>query len=329
MALTSCKFRSNLLLITASLIYFALAAFDAQAADATYSRLTTDRITVISSSGPKDCIRLARQVLVYERTLKDLANVQPDSHFPPLAIYSLSERDASRVFLNEKDKQEQRAKNMRVFSKYLPGQDFNVAAIVDVESGGDEPLQSVLLLYGQSILQSGIARRYPPWYQVGIANITNGLMIRDDGTVLINRNITFVPVVEKGAAAHTKYTLEKLLDTSPNDLSNSGDLKEFSRRAREWALYGLLTTTERKSKFHELAVLMRQGTPASEAIPQAFGAPLSTVEVEFDDGKWRRDLIFKIPAVPLDVTLPSAEKIDSQAADAFLSVVAERVQQVR
>jgi hypothetical protein len=38
-------------------------------------------------------------------------------------------------------------------SKYLPGPDFDVAAIVD--EGGDESLQSVLFIYGQSLLRAG------------------------------------------------------------------------------------------------------------------------------------------------------------------------------
>src|SRR5690349_17750497 len=115
----------------------------AAAADSSYWRLTNERISVMSSATSKHCMQLANQFLIYERTLKDLANIDPDANFPPLAVYALSERDANRVFLTEKDKQEQRSRQVRIYSKFIPGFDLNLAAIVNVEGSADEALQSV------------------------------------------------------------------------------------------------------------------------------------------------------------------------------------------
>lgn len=111
-------------------------------------------------------------------------------------------------------------------------------------------------------------------YGIHVAISAPRRLIRNDGSILLNRNVTFEPTVEKGLNTKVKYALDKLLSVSLTELYADGDIKEFSKRARDWALFGLLTTPERKAKFHELAVLMRQGTPTDEAVKDAFGLSL-------------------------------------------------------
>jgi hypothetical protein len=292
-------------------------------AETSYWRLTTDRITVVSNGSARRCNKLATQFIAFERLLRDLADFDADFEFPPLAVYSLSEADARRVFLSADDKREQSASDMRIFSKYLPGRDVNVAAIVDID-GGDQALQSLLLLYAQSMVASGPTRVFPVWYQIGVPNITNGLIIRDDGSVLLSRNIPFEPIADK--RARTTYNLAALLATTGQEFA-SGDVREFSKRAREWAQFGLLTTPERRNQYFELATFMRQGAPAEEAVQQAFGVPLAQLAEEFEDGKWRKQVNFKIPAPSDPVTVPVAERIDAAQANNLLQLIADRVAQ--
>lgn len=293
-------------------------------ADTTYWRLSTERIAVVSNGSAKRCTRLAAQFMTFERVLRELAGLDEDSQLTPVTVYSLSEADADRVFLSEADKQQQSARRMRIYSKYLPGSDLNVAAIVDANSNGvDEPLQSVLLLYAQSLLMSGATRAYPLWYQLGVANVTNGLLIRDDGSVLLSRDGPFEPIVE--SSPRVKYDLATLLATTGRDLSNGGDWRSFSRRARELAQYGLLTTAEHRAHYRELAVLMRQGTPADQAVDQAFGVPLAEVSKEFDAGGWRRQAQFRIPPPANAPVLPAPEQLEPARARELLQVVADRV----
>ena len=293
-------------------------------ADTIYWRLSTDRITVVSNGSAKRCGRIAAQFLSFELVLRELAGLDEDSQLTPVTIYSLSEDDARRVFLSEADKRQEDARRMRIYSKYLPGRDLNVVAIVDV-NGIDEPLQSVLLLYAESILTSGATRAYPLWYQIGVSNITNGILIRDDGSVLLSRDGPFEP--DAGKNARVKYDLATLLATAGRDLSNGGDWRSFSRRARELAQYGLLTTAERRAHYRELAALMRQGTPADQAVDQAFGVPLAQLSREFEDGRWRREAQFKIPAPRAGPVLSTPELLDSTKARDLLQLVADRVAQ--
>ena len=118
-----------------------------------------------------------------------------------------------------------------------------------------------------------------------------------------------------------------MLSTTARDLSSGVDWKEFSKRAREWAQYGLLTTPERRTRYRELAILMRQGSPAEEAFSQAFGLPIVEVSKEFDDGHWRREAVFKIPAPKTAPALPLAEAVDSAQASTLLQLLADRVAQ--
>lgn len=293
-------------------------------ADTSYWQLTTERITVVSNGSAKRCGRIASQFTAFERVLRELAGLDEDSQLIPVRIYSLSEDDARRVFLSEADKHQEDARRMRIYSKYLPGSDFNVAAIVDA-NGIEEPLQSVLLLYAESILTSGATRGYPLWYQIGVSNITNGLLIKDDGSVLLSREGLFEP--DTGKAGRIQYDLATLLITTGRDLSNGGDWKSFSRRARELAQYGLLTTAERRAHYRELAALMRQGTPADQAVEQAFGVTLNGLSKEFEDGGWRRQAQFRISAPPSAPVFPTPERLDSARASELLQVVSDRVTQ--
>jgi hypothetical protein len=293
-------------------------------ADTAYWRLSTERITVISNGSAKRCERLAAQFLTFERVLRELAGLDEDSQLTPVSIYVLSEADARRVFLSEADKRQQDARNTRIYSKYFPGRDMNVAAIVDA-NGIDEPLQSVLLLYAGGLLTSGASRAFPLWYQIGVSNITNGLLIRDDGSVLLSRDGRFEP--DAGTNGRVTYDLATLLATTGRDLSNGGDWRSFARRARELAQYGLLTTAERRAHYRELAALMRQGTPADQAVTQAFGIPLAQLSQEFEDSRWRREAQFKIPAPKTGPVLPTPELLDAAKAKDLLQVVADRVAQ--
>jgi hypothetical protein len=293
-------------------------------AETIYWQLTTERITVISNGSAKRCGRIVAQFMTFERVLREFAGLDEDSQLTPVRIYSLSEDDARRVFLSEADKRQEDAQRMRIYSKYLPGPDLNVAVIVDV-NGVDEPLQSVLLLYAESILTSGATRGYPLWYQIGVSNITNGLLIKDDGSVLLSREGPFEPDI--GTSGRVKYDLATLLTTTARDLSNGGDWKSFSRRARELAQYGLLTTAERRAHYRELATLMRQGTPVDQAVNQAFGVTLIDFSKEFENGAWRRQAQFRISAPASVPGLPTPELLDSARSRELLQVVADRVAQ--
>jgi len=295
-------------------------------AETTYWRLSTDRMTVIANDSARRCASLAHQFSTYERVLRELANLDEDVEFPPLAVYSLSQVDARKVFWTQNDRDEQQRRNMMIYSKFLPGQDLDVAAIVDVDDADEQALQSILLLYGQSMLTDRTFRTYPAWYQIGIANVTNGLVIRKDGSVLLNRKVQFEPDVERGAAKKVAYDLRTMLDANGNEVMR-GDIKKFSRLAREWALFGLMTLPERRAKFHELGLLMRQGAQAAEAVPDSFGVSLQDLAAEFEEGKWRKQVQYKIPAPSSIESFPDPERVAADKAAALLKVIAERVEQ--
>lgn len=286
-----------------------------------YWQLTTDRLTVITNGSATRCTKVATRWLAFDKILRNLANSDEDSQLPQLSLYVLSDTDARRVFLSAADKNTEAARNMQIFSKYLPAQDFDVAAIVD--SGDIEtPLQSVLLIYSQSLLTSGRLGIWPLWYSIGVANLTNGAMIHSDGSALLSRDGPFVADTDKSAS--TKFNLASMLDAKGSDLS-AGNWTPFMKLAREWAQYGLLTTPERKDHFRQLAALMRQGTPADMAVSQAFGMSLDELSKEFQDGHWKREVNFTIPAMKSDAVLPMPEKLESAQADKQLQVIADRV----
>jgi hypothetical protein len=70
---------------------------------------------------------------------------------------------------------------------------------------------------------------------------------------------------------------------------------------------------------------MRQGTPADEAINQAFGVPLTEVAKDFEDGRWRRDAVFKVPPRKDSPRLPPAQPMDPTQIKEALQVIADRV----
>lgn len=291
-------------------------------ADTTYWRVTIDRVTVVSDANAQRCTRLATQFLAFESILRHLVDWSSDYALPPVAVYSLSRSDAQRVLLSDSERQRERANGYMIFSKYLPGRDFNIAAIVD-EGGSDDALQSVLLLYAEGLLVTGPTQRHPPWFQLGVANLLNGLLIRPDGSVLLNRTQQFEPMAEHGGQSQVHFDLQRLLDTKSRDL-REGDYKEFIARARSWALFGLLTTDERRSHYRELATLIRQGEPAVEAVKDSFGVPFEQVDAEFENGRWRNDVQYRLSAPGPAIAIPAPQKIDAKEVDALLQVVAQR-----
>ena len=276
-----------------------------------YWRTTVDRVTVVANGNARRSVELATQFLAFERILQNLANLDPGSEPLPVAIYVLYGRDAQRYFYSDEDVRRQEAQNLTIYSKTLPGKDFNILALVD-EGGIEEPWQSVLLLHAQGILAYGATRNYPMWYQLGVSNILNGLLIERNGSVLLNREQPFEPTDDRDSVKRVKYSLEALLDADGRDFSNStGDIREFVRRAREWAQFSLLTTPQRLESFMQLAKLMRQGIPSSEAIPEAFGVSLSELSAEFDSRRWRKDAKYKLPAPDNLPMVGEASRIDA------------------
>jgi hypothetical protein len=200
-----------------------------------------------------------------------------------------------------------------------------IAAVVD-DGDIEEPLQSVMLLYAQSLLTGGPTRAYPPWYTLGIAYLTDGALIRDDGSVLLSREGPFQPDVRRGA--HSNYDLSSLLSATVSDLAANGtDWKAFMSRAREWAQFGLLTTPERRAHYRELATLMRQGAPVDQAVTDSFGSTLDSVAKEFEQGRWRRTADFKLPPASPGAPVPAAEKVAAGQSEALLQAIADRVVQ--
>ncbi len=289
-----------------------------------YWRISTDSLTVISNGSAKRCEKLANQFLIFQQFMRELAQMDPDSAFAPLTVYAISDSDGRQVFLTEADKKKQTDQRMQIYSKYLPGSEMNIAAILDA-SGSDAPLQSVLLLYAQYVMQTGPARGFPLWYVIGVSGTSNGIVIRDDGTILLSREGTFEPTVDK--SVRTKYDLAALLSASPRDFSGGGDFKEFSRRAREWAEYGLQTSPDRRAHYRELAILMRQGTPANEAVSQVFGQQLPDVAKDFEDHSWVHDAVFKIPPPKTPPAVSAAQALDPMQIKAVLQVLQDRVAQ--
>jgi hypothetical protein len=291
-------------------------------AGTTYWRVKLERVTVVANSSGDRCSRLAAQLIEFERVLGTLASFDSDYQPPPIVLYSLSEADADRYLISEAERRQEASNDRRIYSKYLPGRDFNIAAIVDV--GSDEPLQSVLLLYAEGLLVSGPTRSNPPWFQFGVANLLNGLLIRTDGSILLNRKAQFEPIDTKHGNVEP-IDLPKLLSARVADLNGAATLKEYIRLAREWAQFGLLTTPQRRSQFQELAVLMRQGAPPADAIQGSFGASLEQIGEEFRRGSWQKDVQFRltVPAVQPSTLAPA--KLEAEEAGTLLQQINERV----
>lgn len=274
-----------------------------------YWRCGMDRIVVVTNSSAARCERLIRAVVRYEEILVELAGLEVDSALPPFTLYSVTREDAKRFMFTEEQLEEQRRTRILTYSKYLPGADDNAAAFVD--EAGDESFQSILFLYGQGMLAYGPARSYPAWYQLGIANLLNGLVIKPDGTVLLNRNPMFAATTERGQRATQRLNLSQLLTASPRDFTTA-DFNELASRAHVWAQFGLLTTAEHRGQYRELALLMRQGTPLNEASQDAFGKPFPELDAEFESGRWRSEVSYRLPASATRITVSTPVPLGPQ-----------------
>ncbi|HKS56709.1 MAG TPA: hypothetical protein VJS12_15555 [Steroidobacteraceae bacterium] len=274
---------------------------------------------MISNSSAARCENLLRATLRYEQVLAELVRWEADTVINPLRVFSLTRADAREVMYTESEQDARTRLGIR--SKYVPGAEFNIATIVDVD--GDEPLQSVLFLYGQSLLASGPMKKYPAWYRLGVANLLNGLTIRPDGSVQLNRNPQFAAVVRESDRARGRFDLPELLDAQ--HVTNPADFNELARSSHVWAQFGLLTTYEHRKQYQDLAALMRDGVRAEEAVQAVFGSSLANLTEEFERGTWRKDVSYRIPA-PLSLPeMAPAIEMDEVAADAQLKALRENI----
>lgn len=311
-------------LVAFGLVVTSLFATTRAEAAAQYWRCELGRVSVVSNSSATRCELLLRATLRYERLLSDLVGMQLDESLTPLRLYSLTRVDAREYMFTEKELGDQVRTRQAIHSRSMPGLELNVLSIVDL--GGDEPLQSALNLYSQMLMSSGPTRSYPAWYQLGVATLLNGLMIRPDGMVILSRTPAFLAVVDdhKRASAEARVDLPALLDAKPSSLQPV-DYNEFSRRAHIWAQFGLLTTPERRKQYHDLADLMRQGTPAEEAVPAALGISLKELTEQFERGAWRKDVSYRLPAPASVPNIATALELDAAAVDEQLKLLQERV----
>ena len=294
-------------------------------AAAQYWRCDLGRVAVVSNSSATRCELLLRATLRYEQLLSELTGIELDESLTPLRLYSLPRADAREYMFTEKELGDQVRTRQVINSRSLPGLDLNFLSLVDL--GGDEPLQSVFNLYAQLVLSNGPTRGYPAWYQAGVATLLNGLLIRPDGMVLLSRNPRFLAVVDdhQRASDSARVDLPALLDAKPSGFTPA-DYNEFARRAHIWAQFGLLTGEQHRKQYHDLADLMRQGTPTEEAVATAFGISLKELTEQFEGGAWRKDASYRLPAPakqPPSVATPV--ELDAAAADELLKVLKERV----
>jgi hypothetical protein len=315
--------RHALLLASGLAATFLMHASRAEAAGS-YWRCGLDRVTVISNSSATRCELLLQATLRYEQLLAELAGLKADDSILPLRLYSLTRADAREVMYTEKERDEQAKTRSVIRSKYMPAADFNVASIVDV--GGDEPLQSVLFMYGQSLLANGPMKTYPAWYRLGVANLLNGLTIRHDGTVLLNRNPQFAAVVGENERPSEELDLPALLDAK--HVRTRADFNELARRSHAWAQFGLLTSEEHRAQYEELATLMREGASAEEAVPRAFGVSLAELTEEFERGAWRKDVSYRIPAPATLPNVAPAVEMQTATVDAQLKSLRDLVVEI-
>jgi hypothetical protein len=311
--------RHAALLASGLAVTFSMRAERADAA-APYWRCELDRVVVVSNSSAARCETLLRATLRYEQVLAELVRSDSGVSSNPLRLYSLTRADAREVMYTEEEQDARVRAGIR--SKYIPGAGSNIGTIVDVD--GDEPLQSVLFLYGQSLLATGPMRKYPAWYRLGVANLLNGLTIRPDGTVLLNRNPQFAAVVRESDRARGRFDLPELLDAQ--HVTNPAEFNELARRSHAWAQFGLLTTGEHRRQYRELAILMRGGTRAEEAVRTVFGSSLAELTEEFERGAWRKDISYRIPAPDKLPDLAPAVEMDAAAADAQLETLKQDIQ---
>jgi hypothetical protein len=92
-----------------------------------------------------------------------------------------------------------------------------------------------------------------------------------------------------------------------------------------WAQFGLLTTEERRSQYRELGLLMRQGAPAAEAVPDSFGVTLDALTEQFAAGAWQKDASYRLPPHGAPPEVPAAVARDGAQHNAQLEALAARV----
>lgn len=291
------------------------------AAAATYFRTTLDRVTVVSSASQRACDRLALRFLAFERAVLQLMGEQADAELLPVAVYQIDDRDALRVMYSRSEIARMVGTNRVTYSKFLPGGDFHAAVMIE-GLYGDQPLQSALMFYAQTLMLSGPMAQRPPWYQLGISHLTNGALIRDDGSVLLNRNVQFRPV-DAERRPKARYDLVTVLGMGARE-ANAADMDAFLAIAREFAKFGLLTTAERRSRYHELSVLMQQGAPLADAVREAFGMELAQLVAEFDRGDWKREAQYRVVPAEPPPSAPPCARIDADTVETLLGVIASR-----
>lgn len=303
---------------------FAFPSGDASAA--TYHRTTLDRITVMSNGGARRCERLASRFIAFERVVLQLMGEDGGAELLPVAIYELDSRDAIHRLFGRAEAQQMLASGRITYSKFLPGADFHLAVTI-AGLYGDEPLQSALMFYAQTLMLSGPMMRRPPWFQLGLAHLVNGALMRDDGSVIVNRKLQFRPVEGPGRAT-TVYDLPTVLQMGSRE-ANAADMLAFLSVAREFAAFGLLTTEARRAQYRELSVLMQQGASVEDAVRDAFGVDVAQLVAEFERGDWKREAEYRLrPAAPLPVAPPCTPVPESSAAE-LLDVVAARAQRAQ
>lgn len=293
-------------------------------AEASYWKCSSDHLTVIAHSAPARCERLLGEWLRYEEVFVDLAGLEPDSALPAVTLYYLHRDDAKRYMFTEEELQEQRRARSSMHSRYFYGDEANFAVAMD--QGGDEPLQSLLFLHGQQVLTYRAARSYPLWYQLGIASLLNGLVIKPDGTVVLNRKPLFNAKLESGEANADRIDVSQLLTHGTSNLS-SADFNALVERAHSWAQFGLLTTPERRAGYREMALLMRQGTPLDEASMQAFGKPFADVQAEFKAGRWKSEASYVFPPTKRKASMSAPVQLTPAEQQARMQALKDRVAQ--
>jgi hypothetical protein len=157
-----------------------------------------------------------------------------------------------------------------------------------------------------------------------VANVLNGAVVWPDGTVLLNRKQTFTAVTQDTQRANQRLDLPALLDAQPTSLAPA-DFNEVAKRAHMWAQFGLLTTEERRSQFRELALSMRQGASAADAVAESFGMTLDALTGQYEAGAGRQDASYRLAPRGAPPQVVPADPIEGAELDAQLKVLAARV----
>jgi hypothetical protein len=128
------------------------------------------------------------------------------------------------------------------------------------------------------------------------------LSMREEATILCSRSCCYMPkACNKGA-----------------------DYRSFLAAAREWAQFGLLTTEQHRSQYRDLALLMRQGMPAEDAVKEAFGISLEELSKDFADRSWRYHVQFHLAPISAGKRLPAPTKLEPTEVERLLQVLASR-----